>query len=163
MVPSPPGIRALSQRNGLVYAAADNFGDGYAIGTSADEGTTWQPLMTYADIKAITPCLKTACQDVCNMEVMVSLWTADTCSADPPVSTGTAGSGGSGAAGTMGSGGATGGTSGVGGAGGTGGRPPSSHSGCAVAGWASDASGASAAISLLALAATRRRRPTPTS
>ena len=161
MVASPPGIRALSQRNGLAYAAADNFGDGYAIGTSADEGTTWQPLMTYADIKAINPCLKTVCQDICSMEVGVSLWTADTCSADAPGSTGTAGSGGAGGNVGMGGGG-SGGTSGVGGT--VGGKPPSSHGGCAVGGRAAlDASGASAAILLLVLAARRRRRPTPTS
>lgn len=154
MVASPPGIRALSQRNGLVYAAADNFGDGYAIGTSADEGTTWQGIMTYADIKAINPCLKTACQDICSQEVSVSLWTADTCSADAPGSTGTAGSGGG--AGTMGGGGgggATGGTSG------TGGKPPSSHGGCAVTGRAAaDATGAGAMMLLLVLLAVTRRR-----
>ncbi|HEY7375594.1 MAG TPA: sialidase family protein [Polyangia bacterium] len=161
MVASPPGIRALSQRNGLVYAAADNFGDGYAIGTSADEGSTWQGLMTYADIKAINPCLKTTCQDVCSQEVGLSLWTADTCSADAPMSTGTAGSGGGGNVGMAGSGGATGGSSGVGGAGGSGGggKPPSGHSGCAVAGrTAVDVTGACAMMSLLVLAARRRRR-----
>ena len=31
MIPNPPGIRALSQRGGLVYGAANNFCDGYAI------------------------------------------------------------------------------------------------------------------------------------
>jgi hypothetical protein len=119
-----------------VYAATDNFGDGYAIGTSADEGTTWQALMTYADVKAITPCLKTFCQDVCNMEVSVSLWSADVCAADPPGTTGAAGTGGGGAAGMAGQGGTgTGGTGGMAGAGGsTGGKPPAKHSGCAVAG-----------------------------
>src|SRR5207247_9863275 len=86
-----PGIRALSQRGGLVYAAADNFGDGYAIGTSSDEGTTWQALMTFADVNAINPCLKAACQDVCAAEVGLSLWTADVCAADPPGSAGTDG------------------------------------------------------------------------
>ncbi len=84
MVPNPPAIRALSQRSGKVYAAADNFGDGYALGTSADEGTTWQALMTYADVKAINPCLKAHCQTTCEAEVMVSLWTADVCAADAP-------------------------------------------------------------------------------
>ena len=75
MVPNPPAIRALSQRGGMVYGAADNFGDGYALGTSTDEGTTWQALMTYADVKAINPCLKAHCQTTCEAEVEVSLWT----------------------------------------------------------------------------------------
>ena len=84
MVANPPAIRALSQRGGKVYGAADNFGDGYALGTSTDEGTTWQALMTYADVKAINPCLKAYCQTTCEAEVMVSLWTEDVCTADAP-------------------------------------------------------------------------------
>jgi hypothetical protein len=95
-------------------APAEDFGDGYAIGTSSDEGTTWQALMTYADVHAINPCLKAYCQEICAMEVAVSLWTADVCAADPPMSTGTGGSGG---------------------ASGPAGKPPSSsNGGCAVAG-----------------------------
>ena len=35
-----PSVRALSQRAGVVYAATDNFGDGYALGASTDEGNT---------------------------------------------------------------------------------------------------------------------------
>ena len=69
-VPRPPSIRALSQRNGTVYAATDNFGDGYALGTSVDEGTTWRAMMSYADVKAINPCLKAQCQATCDAEVM---------------------------------------------------------------------------------------------
>jgi len=160
MVANPPSIRALSQRGALLYAAADNFGDGYAIGTSTDEGTTWQALMTFADVSAINPCLKTACQDTCATEVGLSLWTADVCSADPPVSTGTAGTGG-GTGGTSGAGGAgRGGTTGAGGTGGTGGTPPSSgHSGCAVAG--PRAGGNEPLVFLLLLALTVRRRDRP--
>jgi hypothetical protein len=160
LVANPPSLRALSQRGGMVYGAADNFGDGYAIGTSADEGTTWQALMTYADVKAINPCLKTTCQDICQMEVGVSLWTADVCSADPPVSTGTAGSGGSsGAAGTMGTGGTGGaGTMGTGGTSGTGGKPPASNHGCALAGTRAAGPALSLAM-LLLIACSRRPRP----
>jgi len=83
-LPRPPSIRALSQRNGTVYAATDNFGDGYALGTSVDEGTTWRALMSYADVKAINPCLKAQCQATCEAEVMLDLWPAEVCSADPP-------------------------------------------------------------------------------
>jgi len=145
-IANPPSIRALSQRAGKVYAAADNFGDGFAIGTSTDEGTTWQSFMSYSDVKAINPCLKAACQEVCGMEVGMTVWPADVCSADPPGSTGTAGSGG-------GTGGAAG-SSGVGGTGGT--HPPPKHGGCDVAGSA----GARSAVVLLLLviAAARRGR-----
>jgi hypothetical protein len=152
-VDNPPAIRALSQRAGLVYAAADNFGDGYALGTSSDEGTTWQALMTYADVKAINPCLKTACQTSCEAQVSVDLWTEDVCSADAPGSTGTAGTGGTGQAGHGGSSG-TGGTTGTGG---TGGAPPPKHGGCAIA---AGGQGVACVVTMLAfaIAAVRRRR-----
>jgi len=122
----PPSIRALSQRNGTVYAVTDNFGDGYALGTSVDEGTTWRGMMSYADVKAINPCLKVQCQMTCDAEVMLSLWPAEVCAADPPPgSTGTGG-GGAGAGGTIGGGGAGG--SGTGGP-----PPPPKKGGCDIA------------------------------
>jgi hypothetical protein len=83
-IADPPSIRALSQREGKVYAATNNFGDGYAIGTSVDEGATWQPLMTYADVNAINPCIKAQCQGICDLQVQLSIWPAEVCSADPP-------------------------------------------------------------------------------
>jgi hypothetical protein len=153
MVANPPAIRALSQRDGKLYGAADNFGDGYALGTSTDEGTTWQALMNYADVKAINPCLKAYCQTTCEAEVMVSLWSEDVCTADAPGSTGAAGSGGSG--GAAGSGGGAG----SGGPGGNGEMPPISmkHGGCAI-GDASPARTSPAWLALVYLAAARRRR-----
>jgi hypothetical protein len=90
-IPDPPAIRALSQRAGTVYAATNNFGDGYALGTSVDEGTTWQPMMSYADVDAINPCLKAQCQATCDLEVQLSLWPAEVCSADPPPPSSTTG------------------------------------------------------------------------
>ena len=149
MVASPPAIRALAQRAGTVYAAADNFGDGYAIGTSTDEGTTWQSFMVYSDVNAINPCLKTYCQDTCGVEVSMTIWPAEVCAADAPVSTGTAGRGGGTGQGGAGAGGSSG-------TGGTGGPPPPKHGGgCGVAG---SPGARSAAVLLLAIAAALRRR-----
>jgi hypothetical protein len=145
-VPAPPSIRALSQRNGVVYAAANNFDDGYAIGTSGDEGTTWTALMTYADVKAISSCLKAKCLDTCAAEVGLALWTADVCAADPP-GTGSGGSGGS--SGVAGQGGRAGGGGATGGAGA--GPPPAKHGGCAIGG-ASDRAPAVLPLLLLVLA-----------
>jgi hypothetical protein len=157
MVANPPNVRALSQRNGLVYAATDNFGDGYAIGTSSDEGTTWRGLMAYSDVKAINPCIKAQCQDSCGVQVGLSLWPAEVCSADAPTSTGTAGSGGT--TGSAGQGGiGAGGSSGTGGAGGT--TPPAKKSGCSVVG-ASDSTALLLSLPLILLAAAMRRRSIP--
>jgi hypothetical protein len=118
--------------------------------------------MTYADVKAINPCLKAACQTSCEAQVSVSLWTEDVCSADAPGATGTAGSGGTGQGGRGGSSGAAGsagggGSTGAAGTGGAGGGPAPKHSGCAVG---SGGSGATCVLGLLAfwIAVARRRR-----
>ena len=93
MVPDPPRIRALSQRGGVVYAATDNFGDGYALGASSDEGTTWHGVMAYAQIQAIIPCLRADAQCQASCQALAgqgtaspgTIWEATVCSADPPV------------------------------------------------------------------------------
>jgi MYXO-CTERM domain-containing protein len=150
-VPNPPAIRALSERNGTVYAAADNFGDGYALGTSVDEGTTWRPLMAYADVKAINPCLKAKCQETCALEVSLSLWPAEVCAADPPVGPGAGGGGGTGLGGVSGA-------AGQGGAAATGGSPPPrKKGGCDVAASTGGAAGWWGLALLLAAAGRRRR------
>jgi hypothetical protein len=153
-LPRPPAIRALSHRDGIVYAATDNFSDGYALGTSADEGESWQGLLSYDQVRAIIPCLKSRCQATCQTEVGLGVWPVEVCSADPPATTGAAGGAGSmagsggglgGMAGTGGMAGlgGTGGMAGTGGVGGTGGMgagasgsggrpPPPRDSGCAV-------------------------------
>ena len=127
-------------------------------GPRPTRATTWQALMTYADVKAINPCLKTYCQTTCEAEVMVSLWTADVCSADAPGSTGTAGSTGTGGTGS-------GGRAGNGGAAPGGSPPPAKHGGCDIA--AAPGETCAVWLALLWLAAARRRRvglwATPTS
>ncbi len=136
MLPDPPGIRGFSERNGLVYAATNNFGDGYELGTSSDDGAHWTPVMSYADVRAIAGCLKGACQTSCEM-LAGMLWPVGVCSADvPTVSGADAGSGvpDAGADGSRGGGGGSGGSGGGTGAeGGTGSRPAKgSGGGCAV-------------------------------
>ena len=81
-----PSVRALSERAGVVYAATDNFGDGYALGASVDEGDSWQPLLRYEEVRAIIPCLKSACQVICQTEVDLGLWPQEVCDAAPPAS-----------------------------------------------------------------------------
>jgi hypothetical protein len=138
-----PAIRALSQRDGIAYAATDNFNVGFALGSSSDQGTTWQPVMAYQQIQAVVSCLRgnAQCQASCDMLAGnnggTMIWDASVCTANPPPSPGTGGSTGTGT-GTAGSsgGGGTGmagaaGASGAGGAGGT--HQPKSSGGCAVA------------------------------
>jgi hypothetical protein len=138
-----PGIKGLSQRGGIAYAATDNFGVGFALGSSSDQGTTWQAVMSYDKIQAIVACLRgnAQCQASCEGLAGIGdmspgmIWDEAVCTANPP---GTAGAGGSGGTGAGGSGGGTTGTAGApaGGAGGGAGgaHPPKpSGGGCAVA------------------------------
>jgi len=141
----PPHIRALAERNGTVFAATDNFSEGYAIGVSTDQGDTWRPLLAYEDVHGVLPCAKASCQDLCASQVQLSLWPAQVCSADVPEGAG-------GAAGTSGRGGAGGGP-----------RPASgSSSGCQAATGATVAPLAPALLLLaLTLAWARRNRHLP--
>ena len=124
-VPDPPHVRGLAQRGGMLYAATDNFTDGFAVEASNDEGTTWTGLMEYGQIKAIVRCLKSACQDACSTEVGLGLWTDDVCSADAPATATPDAAAGTGGASGGGSGGANGPTTDAGS-----GEKPSAAGGC---------------------------------
>jgi uncharacterized membrane protein YgcG len=123
-----PSIFALAQRDGVLYAATDNFGDGYALGASADEGANWQPVVRFDQIGSIMACLRASpvCQASCQALAGAGvgspgmIWDPAVCSAGAG---GTGAGGGAGAAG----GGGGGGTSG------TGGAVRRSSSGCSIA------------------------------
>jgi len=63
---------------------ADNAADGYAVGTSADEGQSWHPLMRYDQIAAIQSCVMAACQDDCLVRAAGGQWADDFCAATAP-------------------------------------------------------------------------------
>jgi MYXO-CTERM domain-containing protein len=83
-LPAPPHIRALAARSGLLYASADNFMDDFAIGVSLDEGMTWQPLMSYTDVRAMNDCVHAACRGTCLMLADMGLWAPAICDATGP-------------------------------------------------------------------------------
>lgn len=157
-VAHPPKLWGLVQRGSTLYGAGQ-AGEAFAVGTSMDEGTTWQPLMRYNQVAAIDSCVKAACQDVCQTEVDLGLWDQAVCAASaPPRPDGSAPAD----AGAGGSGGATGDT----GHGDAGGRTPSGAGGgtpgrpgcsCETAG----APGAPALALLLCAAAICARRSRP--
>jgi len=78
---SAPRLRALAERSGQLYAAADNFNDGFALGVSTDEGLTFMPLMTYDKVTSVMGCVQTACSDSCRAQAALSLWSASICPA----------------------------------------------------------------------------------
>jgi hypothetical protein len=142
-----PGVMAIAARGGILYAATDNFGDGYALGASSDEGATWQPVVRFDQIGSIMACLRASPQCLASCESLAGnglgspgkIW-------DEAVCSGAAGAGG------------TGGTSGGGGT--NGGGRGSSGGGCAVAPGRPGAARGLPIIASLLLAIRRRRRRT---
>jgi photosystem II stability/assembly factor-like uncharacterized protein len=155
-----PSVLALAQRSGVLYAATDNFADGYALGASSDEGTTWRPVVRFDQIGSIMACLRTnpQCQASCDalagngLGSPGAIWDQAVCAA------GAAPGGSDGGS----RGGADGGSAGAAGAGGRPGTrcPGGSSGGCAVAPGplAPAPAGATLAAAAVALAWSRRRR-----
>jgi hypothetical protein len=102
-VAGAPHLRALAERAGKIYGAADNMVDGFAIATSSDLGLTFAPLMKFSDVGSIAACVRATCQDVCKTEVDLGLWPLSMCTAAPEIkskaSSGCALGGGSGRSG----------------------------------------------------------------
>ena len=80
----PPGLRALAERDGVLYAATDNMNDGYLEAVSTDGGATWRPGPTTARIAAIAGCVKNVCQTDCLARAAAGQWPPAMCDADPP-------------------------------------------------------------------------------
>jgi hypothetical protein len=82
-VSGAPHVRALAERDGTIYVAADDTADGYAVGVSKDLGQTFTPLMRFNQVGSIAACVRAACQTVCASEVSAGLWPASMCTAAP--------------------------------------------------------------------------------
>lgn len=76
---NPPRLRALAERQGKLFAAADNFKDGFALAVSTDEGATFKPLMSFAQVTRIKPCAQAICQESCGSLAGVELWSPAVC------------------------------------------------------------------------------------
>lgn len=56
-------FKALAERDGVVYAVADNTVDGFALGVSKDDGTTFVPLLKFDQLTGkLLPCGELALQ-----------------------------------------------------------------------------------------------------
>jgi hypothetical protein len=129
-----PHLRALGERDGLLYACGDNWLDGFALGVSSDHGASWRALLQFSQICGILQCadLQTTCASSWQIQVNRFEIPPDVCGQTPPDGGAGGGSGGS-----------------------------SSGCGCAVGGRRPDASrypGLGLGSALFALAAVRRGR-----
>jgi hypothetical protein len=116
-----PAVAALAQRGDVLYAATDNFGDGYALGASSDLGATWQPVVRFDQIGSIMKCLQTNAQCQASCEALAGnglgspgqIWPEAVCTAGaaPGDAGGASGAGGAGGPGVGGAPAGTGGGS----------------------------------------------------
>ena len=90
-LPTPPNLIGLAARAGNIYGLTDTQLEDYALAISTDEGTSWKPLMAFANIQAIAACAKAQCQDDCRMRADIGQWPAEMCAATPAPSRSTAG------------------------------------------------------------------------
>jgi MYXO-CTERM domain-containing protein len=74
-----PSLRALAERDGLLYGATDWVKDGYALQVSTDVGLTFAPVMTFSDVHSVKACVKAACEMACDYQAGLTLWSPDTC------------------------------------------------------------------------------------
>jgi hypothetical protein len=72
-------IRALAVRDGLLYAAADNFKDGFALGVSSDQGATFKPMMSYGQASSVNACVDPICRESCQILATQQLFPAAIC------------------------------------------------------------------------------------
>ncbi len=49
-------VRCLAHRADALYVCADEFADGYSIGRSTNDGTSFSPLLSFRDVKGIVEC-----------------------------------------------------------------------------------------------------------
>jgi MYXO-CTERM domain-containing protein len=82
-VSGAPHLRALAARYGILWGAADNKEDGFALALSNDQGDTWRPVMRFDQVSAISSCLKASCQSSCASEAKRSVWPAAICGPEP--------------------------------------------------------------------------------
>jgi len=153
-LPTPPSVRAMSARGSTLYVVADNMADGYAVGTSIDEGQSWQPLMRYDQVAAIQACVHASCQTDCMNRAAAGQWDDTFCAATAPVVDAGMPPDDAGPTGTGGAGGTTG-TGGSGGA--DAGLVPPDKSGCGCGVGARETTRAWPLIIALSIAARRRR------
>jgi hypothetical protein len=73
----------MAARGSLIYGASDTQVETNGAFVSADQGQSWQPLLSFDAIQAIDTCVKTSCQDDCQLRAGLGQWPSDVCDAVP--------------------------------------------------------------------------------
>ncbi len=80
--PEAPRVHALAERNGKLYVAAENFGDGYALAESDDEGAHLRPLTGFREVQGVKSCVADLCAGTCAYYAGITLWPEAVCGAE---------------------------------------------------------------------------------
>ena len=82
MLPGPR-FKALAERDGRLFAAADEPNDGYALGVSDDDGQTWKPVLRMTDVVGVKSCpgtaLPQACTGTCMRLAFLNIFRPEVC------------------------------------------------------------------------------------
>jgi hypothetical protein len=75
-----PHVLGLAERGGVLYLAARESSDGWALATSTDEGATIAPLANYEQVRGVKSCQPAPdCQSACTLVGAQGIWTNDVC------------------------------------------------------------------------------------
>jgi hypothetical protein len=78
-----PHIVGLAERvsggKSTVYLSGENYVDGWALASSADEGMTVTPLFSYDQVRGIKSCAQQACASNCLFVYNQAVWDRDVC------------------------------------------------------------------------------------
>jgi hypothetical protein len=86
-----PHLRALAERGGALFAAADDTKDGFALGVSLDGGLTFRPRLRYAEVSSVAACVQRECRVTCERLAGLGLWSSRLCVDSLPGSSADAG------------------------------------------------------------------------
>jgi hypothetical protein len=74
-----PHFMGFAERAGTLYLSGDNRLDGWALATSADEGATIRPRMSYGTVNGVKACVAASCAAGCAFEVSARVWSNAVC------------------------------------------------------------------------------------
>jgi hypothetical protein len=78
-----PHVVGLAERvsagKSTLYISGENYVDGWALASSADEGMTVTPLFSYNQVRGIKSCAQQACANNCLYEYNQAVWDRDVC------------------------------------------------------------------------------------
>jgi photosystem II stability/assembly factor-like uncharacterized protein len=78
--PGVPYLRDLAERGGELFAASDNlYQSDWAVGESSNEGTAFESLLAFGQVRGVSACAQASCAQTCESEVSAFVWPSSVC------------------------------------------------------------------------------------